>query len=122
MRSIKSLLALPFAQRVSSKVRKWAKKPIETQEKVFRNLISSGTKTAFGQDHDFISINSYQDFKKRVPIRDYEALKPYVDRVVSGELCVMGRETYILRKDFRNYFGSKYIPIQRQVCQLILSF
>ena len=57
MRSIKSLLALPFAQRVSSKVRKWAKKPIETQEKVFRNLISSGTKTAFGQDHDFISIN-----------------------------------------------------------------
>ena len=70
----KIIISLPFAQRVSSKVRKWAKKPIETQEKVFRNLISSGTKTAFGQDHDFISINSYQDFKKRVPIRDYEAL------------------------------------------------
>ena len=33
MRSIKSLLALPFAQKGVSKVRKWAKKPIETQEK-----------------------------------------------------------------------------------------
>ena len=52
---------------VSRKVRKWGKKPIETQDKVFRNLISSATKTVFGQDHDFISINSYEDFKKRVP-------------------------------------------------------
>ena len=54
---------------VSRKVRKWAKKPIETQDKVLETLISSGTKTAFGQDHDFISINSYEDFKKRVPER-----------------------------------------------------
>ena len=114
MRSIKSLLALPFAQRVSSKVRKWAKKPIETQEKVFRNLISSGTKTAFGQDHDFISINSYQDFKKRVPIRDYEALKPYVDRVVSGELNVLweGKPIYFA-KTSGTTSGVKYIPITK---------
>ena len=74
MHSIKSLLALPFALMVSSKVRKWAKKPIETQDKVFRNLISSATKTAFGQDHDFISINSYQDFKKEYQLETMKLL------------------------------------------------
>ena len=114
MHSIKSLLALPFALRVSRKVSKWAKKPIETQEKVFRNLISSATKTAFGQDHDFISINSYEDFKKRVPIRDYEALKPYVDRVVSGESNVLweGKPIYFA-KTSGTTSGVKYIPITK---------
>ncbi|MGB2116898.1 MAG: GH3 auxin-responsive promoter family protein [Flavobacteriaceae bacterium] len=112
MHSIKSLLALPFALRVSRKVSKWAKKPIETQEKVFRNLISSATKTVFGQDHDFISINSYEDFKKRVPVRDYEALKPYVDRVVSGEANVLweGKPIYFA-KTSGTTSGVKYIPI-----------
>ena len=114
MHSIKSLLALPFALRVSRKVSKWAKKPIETQEKVFRNLISSATKTVFGQDHDFISINSYEDFKKRVPIRDYEALKPYVDRVVSGESNVLweGKPIYFA-KTSGTTSGVKYIPITK---------
>lgn len=112
MHSIKSLLALPFALRVLRKVSKWAKKPIETQEKVFRNLISSATKTTFGQDHDFISINSYEDFKKRVPVRDYEALKPYVDRVVSGEANVLweGKPIYFA-KTSGTTSGVKYIPI-----------
>lgn len=114
MHSIKSLLALPFALRVSNKVRRWAKKPFETQEKVFRNLISSATKTAFGQDHDFISINSYKDFKKRVPVRDYEALKPYVDRVVSGESNVLweGKPIYFA-KTSGTTSGVKYIPITK---------
>lgn len=114
MHSIKSLLALPFALRVSRKVSKWAKKPIETQEKVFRNLISSATKTVFGQDHDFISINSYEDFKKRIPIRDYEALKPYVDRVVSGESNVLweGKPIYFA-KTSGTTSGVKYIPITK---------
>ena len=114
MYSIKSLLALPFALRVSKKVSKWAKKPIETQEKVFRNLISSATKTTFGQDHDFISINSYEDFKKRVPVRDYEALKPYVNRVVSGEANVLweGKPIYFA-KTSGTTSGVKYIPITK---------
>ena len=112
MHSIKSLLALPFALMVSRKVRKWAKKPIETQDKVFRNLISSATKTVFGQDHDFISINSYEDFKKRVPVRDYETLKPYVDRAVSGEANVLweGKPIYFA-KTSGTTSGVKYIPI-----------
>ena len=83
--SIKSILAKPFASRIYKKVQKWANNPIETQEKVFRNLISEASHTVFGKDHDFGNIKNHDDFVKRVSVRDYEGLKPYVDKVVAGE-------------------------------------
>ena len=115
MISIKSALAKPFAKRVHYNIQKWAKKPFETQEKVFQNLISEATGTQFGKDHDFISINSYEDFVKRVPIRDYEDLKPYVERVVAGEEDILwkGKPIYFA-KTSGTTSGSKYIPISKE--------
>ena len=115
MISLKSALAKPFAKRVYKKVQKWANTPIETQEKIFQNLIASGAGTTFGKDHDFISINSYEDFVKRVPVRDYEALKPYVKRVVAGEEDILwkGKPIYFA-KTSGTTSGSKYIPITKE--------
>lgn len=114
MPSFKSILAKPFAKLIYKKVQKWANNPIETQEKVFKNLISEATETAFGKDHDFISINTYEDFVKRVPIRDYEDLKPYVDRVVDGEENVLwkGKPLYFA-KTSGTTSGAKYIPLTK---------
>lgn len=111
MLSLKSALAKPFAKRVYKKIQKWANNPIETQDKVFKDLISQAAGTAFGIDHDFVSINNYQDFIKRVPIRDYEALKPYVDRVVAGEEDILwtGKPLYFA-KTSGTTSGAKYIP------------
>jgi hypothetical protein len=110
--SLKALLAKPFANKVVKKMKKWISKPIETQEKVFQNLISEATSTKFGKDHDFISINSYEEFVARVPIRDYEALKSYVDLVVSGEENILwkGKPLYFA-KTSGTTSGAKYIPI-----------
>lgn len=115
MLSIKAALAKPFAKRIYKKVQKWANNPIETQDKVFKELISEATQTAFGKDHDFVSINTYQDFVNRVPIRDYEALKPYVDRVVAGEEDVLwkGKPIYFA-KTSGTTSGAKYIPLTKQ--------
>lgn len=115
MISIKSALAKPFAKRVHYNIQKWAKKPFETQEKVFQNLISEAAGTQFGKDHDFISIHSYEDFVKRVPIRDYEDLKPYVERVVAGEADILwkGKPIYFA-KTSGTTSGSKYIPISKE--------
>ena len=115
MLSIKSALAKPFAKRIFKNIQKWASKPIETQEKVFQDLISTAAGTAFGKDHDFISINSYKDFVKRVPIRDYEALKPYVERVVAGEENILwtGKPIYFA-KTSGTTSGAKYIPITKE--------
>ncbi|MFD0834745.1 GH3 auxin-responsive promoter family protein [Mariniflexile aquimaris] len=115
MISIKSALARPFAKRVYKNIQKWAKNPLETQEKVFQELISEATQTQFGKDHDFISINSHKDFVKRVPVRDYEDLKPYVERVVAGEEDVLwkGKPIYFA-KTSGTTSGSKYIPITKE--------
>ena len=115
MFSIKSSLAKPFAKRIKKKVLKWANNPIETQEKVFQNLINEATGTQFGSDHDFISINNHEDFVKRVPVRDYEALKPYVDRVVEGQENILwkGKPIYFA-KTSGTTSGSKYIPITKE--------
>ncbi|MCB0462012.1 MAG: GH3 auxin-responsive promoter family protein [Flavobacteriaceae bacterium] len=112
MTSIKALLAKPFAKQVKRKMDKWLSKPIETQNKVFQNLISVGAGTVFGKDHDFVSIKSHQDFVKRVPIRDYEALKPYVEKVVAGQENILwkGKPIYFA-KTSGTTSGVKYIPI-----------
>ena len=110
--SLKALLAKPFAKQVKKKMKKWISKPIETQQKVFQKLIKEAAGTAFGKDHDFSSINSHSEFVKRVPIRDYEDLKPYVERVVAGEEDILwkGKPIYFA-KTSGTTSGAKYIPI-----------
>lgn len=112
MGSLKSLLAKIFASIVKKGVLKWANNPIETQDKVFQHLISEAVNTQFGKDHDFININSHANFIKRVPIRDYEELKPYIERVVSGESNILwkGKPLYFA-KTSGTTSGAKYIPI-----------
>ncbi|OBX21659.1 MULTISPECIES: GH3 family domain-containing protein [Bizionia] len=115
MFSLKALLAKPFASYIIRKEKKWIDNPIETQEQVFQELISQATSTAFGADHDFISINNHTDFIKRVPIRDYEDLKPYVERVVAGESNVLwiGKPLYFA-KTSGTTSGAKYIPLTKE--------
>lgn len=115
MISLKSALAKPFAKRVYKKIQKWANNPIETQQKVFQNLITAAASTEFGKYHDFINIKSHDDFIKRVPIRDYEDLKPYVEQVVAGKENILwkGKPLYFA-KTSGTTSGSKYIPITKE--------
>ncbi|MCB0431864.1 MAG: GH3 auxin-responsive promoter family protein, partial [Mangrovimonas sp.] len=82
---------------------------------VFQKLIAHAVSTQFGRDHDFISINTHEDFVKRVPIRDYEALKPYVEKVVAGKENILwpGKPIYFA-KTSGTTSGAKYIPITKE--------
>jgi len=110
--SIKSFFAKQFAKKIHEKTQKWAKNPIETQEKVFKNLILEAKETGFGKDHNFSQIKSFSDFAKQVPVRDYEALKPYVEKVVKGEENILwkGKPLYFA-KTSGTTSGAKYIPL-----------
>ncbi len=66
----KSLLSKPFAKWVLRGVRKNAANAIACQDNQFNQLIAKARSTAFGRDHDFASIQSEADFRKRVPIAD----------------------------------------------------
>lgn len=111
----KSTLAKQFAKRVYKSIQKWANNPIETQEQVFNNLIKEASFTTFGKDHNFEAIKTHEDFVKQVPIRDYEALKSYVDQVVAGKTDILwkGKPLYFA-KTSGTTSGAKYIPITRE--------
>jgi hypothetical protein len=111
----KPLLAKLFAKYVRKSILRWSSKPIETQYKVFKTLIDEASNTQFGRDHDFKSIKTHHDFIERVPIRDYEDLKPYVDRVVAGEADILwkGKPLYFA-KTSGTTSGAKYIPLTKE--------
>jgi len=112
---IKSWLAKPLATFAVRQINKWKNNPIAAQERTFERLIRQASGTAFGKDHDFASIRTYDDFKKRVPVADYEDMKSYIDRVVKGESDVMwpGKPIY-LAKTSGTTSGVKYIPISKE--------
>ena len=113
--SLKSFLAKQFAQSIYKKTKLWSDNPVQTQQTVFKEIIRQAKNTQFGIDHHFDSINTFQDFSKKVPIRDYEALKPYVDRVVQGEENVLwkGKPLYFA-KTSGTTSGAKYIPLTKE--------
>ncbi|AJH16752.1 GH3 auxin-responsive promoter family protein [Myroides profundi] len=113
--SIKSFGAKVFASIIHKKTQKWVNDPINTQKKVFQQLLEDAKHTAFGKDHNFAYIKSYEDFVQQVPIRDYEGLRPYVDRVVAGESDVLwkGKPLYFA-KTSGTTSGAKYIPLTKE--------
>lgn len=112
--SLKPFAAKLFAKYIHYKDQKWIDSPLETQKSVFNRLIKDAKETQFGKDHHFDKINSYSDFAKEVPVRDYEDLKPYVERVVKGEKDILwpGKPSYFA-KTSGTTSGAKYIPITK---------
>lgn len=113
--SFKSAVARFLSKVNFQKERKWIQNPIDTQQKVFNQLIETAKNTEFGKDHNFEEINSYEDFKKNVPVRDYEGLKHYVERIQKGEKDVLWKGTPIyFAKTSGTTSGAKYIPISKE--------
>ena len=113
--SVKAYFALLFAKKIHKQTQKWAKNPVETQNKVFRDLLKQASETQFGNDHNFQNIVTFQDFQNQVPVRDYEALKPYVDQVVAGKENILwkGKPLYFA-KTSGTTSGAKYIPLTKE--------
>ena len=111
---IRSILSKPIAKWIVYDQKKWALNPGKFQSNLFRKLIKSGSKTQFGRDHQFDEIRNHTDFTQRVPIRDYEGLKPYIKEILKGKKDVLwpGQPAY-LAKTSGTTSGVKYIPITK---------
>jgi hypothetical protein len=111
---IRSVLAKPFAAYIASNTRKWSTEPGKYQHKTLSSIIQTAKSTVFGRDHHFAEIRRYDDFKKHVPIRDYEDLKPYVNKVIEGKSDILwpGKPAYFA-KTSGTTSGTKYIPITK---------
>lgn len=110
----RAMLLRPFAQATAREIDRWSRVAVLEQGRIFHRLIVQGRETAFGRDHGFQDIHGYADFVRHTPLRDYEGLKPYVERIKQGELDVLwpGRPAYFA-KTSGTTSGVKYIPITR---------
>lgn len=87
---------------------------VQDQEKIMHHLVRKAAHTQYGKDHHFSEIKTYDDFKKRVPINDYEGLKHYVEKIKNGKENVLwpGKPIYFA-KTSGTTSGTKYIPITK---------
>jgi len=115
MMTIKRFLSKLVARKIVNETKKWSENPLKTQQKVFRKLIQNAKKTIFGKEHKFSEISSFEDFAKNVPIRDYEQIKSYIDRIIDGEPNVLwkGNPLY-LAKTSGTTSGTKHIPLTKE--------
>lgn len=83
-------------QRVEAAFERALRDPHRAQVEFLRALLDRNRDTVFGKEHSFAKITDPADFAKRVPIRDYEALRPYIDRLEKGETRVLTDESPLM--------------------------
>jgi GH3 auxin-responsive promoter len=112
---IKAFLSKPLAAYTHWRNQAWIQQPEPYQEAIFKHIIGRAQDTAFGRDHGFAKIKTHADYVQAVPVRDYEGLSSYFNRLKTGEENVLwpGKPLY-LAKTSGTTSGTKYIPITRE--------
>ena len=113
--SLKSWIGHWIAVRTAKRETQKAAAGPAHQRRVFAGLVDRGAATQFGQDHGLRTGMSYAEFCEAVPVRDYEKLKPWVDRAVAGESDILwpGKPMYFC-KTSGTTSGAKFIPITKE--------
>lgn len=100
-------------------IEQWVNDPITTQYVLWQDLLAAGQYTEFGRLHNFSQIQSLADYKKNVPIQEYENLKPYIERMMNGEENVLWNTPvqWFAKSSGTTSDKSKFIPISGESLQ-----
>lgn len=85
----------------------------ELQQKQFHDLLHTASQTIWGQRYDYTHIFDYQTFSKRVPLQEYDDIRPYVRRMINGEPDVLwpGITRWFAKSSGTTNDKSKFIPV-----------
>ncbi len=87
------------------------KEPLKTQKQLLKNYLKKNQNTAYGQQNKFSQIRSIKDYQDMVPITDYDALEPWIERIKKGESNVLTAESvFMFEKSGGSTGANKYIP------------
>lgn len=112
---IKKKIAIIWAKQQVQKSKEEQNNAIENQEKLLLSMIKTAEKTLFGRTYQFEDIKTIEDFQKQVPIKDYEGLKPYIEKMKRGQRNILWTETpAYFAKTSGTTSGAKYIPISKE--------
>ena len=94
-------------------IEQWVNDPIVAQHGVLQDLIAAGQYTEFGRIHNFKDIHLLDDFKNKVPVSDYDDLKPYIQRMMDGEDNILWNTPikWFAKSSGTTSDKSKFIPI-----------
>ncbi len=112
---IKKNIALIWAKNHVKGTQSFKANAVKNQEEILLSLVKTAEKTLFGRTHQFENIKNIQDFQSKIPIADYEDLKPYIEKVKKGQQQILWTETpEYFAKTSGTTSGSKYIPISKE--------
>jgi hypothetical protein len=109
--ALKGLLKLRW-----SSIDNYLLNPYTTQVKVFNSLIHDGQFTAFGKKYGFRHINSIPEYKKQVPLHEYDDLKPYIEQMMRGEQNILWNSpvSWFAKSSGTTSEKSKFIPVSNE--------
>ncbi len=84
----------------------------KTQSDFLIRLLRKNAASAFGKTHGFSGIRSEREYKAQVPIREFEAFRPYVNHILSGKKSILTIDDPIRFNVTSGTTGEpKYIPV-----------
>jgi hypothetical protein len=98
------------------RIEAWMQHPVAAQREVLQDLVTSAQYTEFGRKYDFSSLYTVRDFKKAVPIHEYDDLKPYITRIMEGEQNLLWNTpiNWFAKSSGTTSDKSKFIPISNE--------
>jgi hypothetical protein len=98
------------------RIEHWVDNPEAAQREVLQDLITHGQYTQFGRKYQFAEIFNIRKFKEKVPIHEYEDLKPYIDQILAGEQSVLWNTPveWFAKSSGTTNDKSKFIPITKE--------
>lgn len=115
---ISSFFSWVMKQRIHQ-IELFLKYPHEVQEEVLRRMIEEARYTEFGLKYDFSSLKGSEDFRSRVPLQDYESLKPYILRLKAGEQQLLWPTDirWFAKSSGTTSDKSKFIPVSNEALE-----
>lgn len=109
---INSIISLVNFRRISQ-IEFFKQNPIEVQKEMLFSLLKKASNTDIGRKYDFNTILSVKTFQERVPVQDYEGLKPFVERLRAGEKNLLwpGEVKWFAKSSGTTSSKSKFIPV-----------
>lgn len=91
------------------------------REFIRQNLVKSAKNTFTAKENNFVAINSAATFSSIIPLTDYELIRPYIEKIKSGESDVLWPgQLNILLRHLELLRVLNIYPSLRKVCLIIL--
>jgi flagellin-like hook-associated protein FlgL len=99
------------------RIHNWINHPIASQREVLQQLVSAAQYTEFGKKYGFSKLFTLKQFKAKVPIHEYDDIKPYIKRMMDGEQNILWNTpvNWFAKSSGTTSDKSKFIPISEEI-------